>query len=203
VVTLLICVNVAVYLLWNYFGDGDGSFMVQNFLVSWDALAGGRWWTLLTAAFSHVMLFHLLINMFVLRNFGGLLEKVLGHRFTLQFYLVAGVISSLSHAIVSAWLLGSPELPALGASGAVSGFILIFCLLFPKEKILLLGLIPLPAMFGALVFIGLDLWGLAAQRGGGGLPIGHGAHLGGALTGIVWYFWRLRPYREVLRRWVG
>jgi len=175
--------------------EGASPFMSANFLVSWEALAEGRWWTLIGACFSHIMLIHILINMLVLNNFGKLLERMLGSWFILLFYLVAGVVSSLSHAVVSAWFIGDPALPALGASGSIAGLILIFSLLFPKEKILLLGIIPLPAMVGALAFIGLDIWGLLAQAKGGGLPIGHGAHLGGAFTGIVWYFLFLRKRR--------
>ncbi|MCB0356276.1 MAG: hypothetical protein KDD40_04675, partial [Bdellovibrionales bacterium] len=49
-------------------------------------------------------------------------------------------------------------------------------------------ILPVPAIFGALAFVGLDLWGLYTQTQGGGLPIGHGAHLGGAFTGICYYF---------------
>ena len=43
-------------------------------------------------------------------------------------------------------------------------------------------------MVGAILFVGLDVWGVIAQAGGGGLPIGHGAHLGGALAGLIYYF---------------
>jgi membrane associated rhomboid family serine protease len=197
VVSFLIAVNVVVFVLWT--GFVDQSFMIQNFLVSWDSIMDGRWWTLLTSAFSHNMLFHILINMIVLRNFGGLLEEGLGRFFILKFYLIAGIISSFSHAFVSAYLIGAPDLPALGASGAISGIILIFCLLFPREKILLFGIIPVPAMIGALLFIGLDIWGLIAQTGGAGLPIGHGAHLGGAMTGIVWYLIGIRPKLAAIR----
>lgn len=168
------------------------SFMEENFLVSWSALLEGRWWTLITSVFSHTLFMHILLNMMVLSNFGPLLERVLGRRRFLFFYLSAGVISSLSHALVSTFLLGAPDLPALGASGAISGLVLLFCLLFPREKILILGLIPLPAIVGALAFVALDLWGLVAQVGGGGLPIGHGAHLGGALAGLVYYFTFIR-----------
>jgi membrane associated rhomboid family serine protease len=52
----------------------------------------------------------------------------------------------------------------------------------------LFGIIPMPAIVGALLFVGLDLVGLFAQSEGGGLPIGHGAHLGGAATGALFYF---------------
>ena len=87
---------------------------------------------------------------------------------------------------------------ALGASGAIAGLVLVFSLIFPREKILLMGIIPVPALFGALAFVGLDLWGLTAQAHGGGLPIGHGAHLGGALTGMLYYVFFLR--RRIRRR---
>jgi membrane associated rhomboid family serine protease len=74
---------------------------------------------------------------------------------------------------------------------------MLFALMFPRQIILLFYIIPLPAIFGALGFVALDLWGLSAQAHGGGLPIGHGAHLGGALTGAVFYFLFLRrPLRK-------
>lgn len=161
-------------------------------MVSWNALEGGRWWVLLTSAFSHIYFWHFLLNMYVLMSFGSLLERLLGRLRFLRFYISAGVVGSFCHALVSAWILGEPDLPAVGASGAIAGLILVFSFLFPKEKILIFGLIPVPAIWGALLFIGLDVWGLVAQAGGGGLPIGHGAHLGGALTGIVYYFGVLR-----------
>ena len=121
------------------------------------------------------------------------MEQVLGRWRFINFYLAAGVISSLSHCLVSAFLLGKPDMLAVGASGSISGLVLLFSLMYPREKILLFGLIPMPAMFGALAFIGLDVWGVVAQAQGGGLPIGHGAHLGGAFTGIIYYLFILRP----------
>jgi len=196
-IPFLILLNVIVYFLWHR--PTFLTFMADNFLVSWEAIDAGRWWVLVTSNFSHNMLFHILINMLVLNNFGTLIEALLGSKFILKFYLIAGVVSGLSHAMVSAFILGDPGLPALGASGSIAGLILIFSMLFPKEKILLLGFIPMPAIVGAVAFIGLDLWGLMAQAEGGGLPIGHGAHLGGAFTGIIWYFFLIRPKLAQLR----
>lgn len=167
--------------------------MMDNFTVSWDLVKEGHYLNLLTSVFSHTFFFHLLINMYVLQSFGSLLERVLGSSRFLFFYLVAGIISSLSHCLVSAYVVGAPEMRAVGASGSISGLVLLFSLMFPREKILLFGIIPLPAMVGALAFIGLDIWGVIAQAEGGGLPIGHGAHLGGAFTGIIYYFMILRP----------
>lgn len=189
VVPIIVFLNAVVFVSWHWTSNPLG-FMAHNFTVSWNWLLEGRYWVLLGAVFSHNMLWHLLINMFVLLNFGGPLERILGSSAFLIFYLSAGVLSSLAHASVSSFLLGQPDQLALGASGAVAGVILVFSLLFPKEKILLLGFIPIPALFGAVAFVAIDIWGLIAQTKGGGLPIGHGAHLGGALTGVIYYlFW--------------
>ena len=192
IVPLIIVINVAVFLMWMTGGPENELFMERNFLVSWDALHDGRWWTLLTSVFSHNMFLHIFINMFVLNSFGSLMEQVLGRMRFLRFYLVAGIVASVFHCVVSRYVIDQPGQEALGASGAVVGIVVVFSLLFPKEKILLFGLIPMPALWGALAFVGIDLWGLSAQSHGGGLPIGHGAHLGGAFTGAVYYFFYLR-----------
>lgn len=188
-VRLIIMVNICVFAMWMFY---DVVFMSQNFTVSWVGLTEGRYWTLITSVFSHNLLIHIAINMFVLNSFGSIMEEVLGHARFLKFYFVAGIVSSLTHALVSAYLIGEPEMGAVGASGSIAGLVLLFSLLFPREKILLFGIIPLPAILGALAFIGLDIWGLVAQTEGGGLPIGHGAHLGGAFSGICYYLWLRR-----------
>jgi len=198
IVTLLLGINIAVFIAWQ--GYVNPEFMVRNFTVSYEALQDGRWWVLFTSVFSHNWFIHFLINMFVLTNFGRLLEMVLGHFTFLWFYLAAGAFSSLAHALVSAFVVHEPAMAALGASGAISGLVILFSFMFRKEKILFFGIIPMPALVGAAVFVGLDLWGLVAQAKGGGLPIGHGAHLGGALAGVIFYVTYIRPKIEKARR---
>ncbi|HAG91020.1 MAG TPA: hypothetical protein DCL41_04070 [Bdellovibrionales bacterium] len=196
-VPLFVGINLVVFLLWHSYSP---EFMSENFAVSWTRLEEGRYWTLLTSVFSHNYLFHFLINMIVLWSFGRLLEMILGMRLFFSFYMTAGIVGSLSHAVLGNFYIHQPDQLAVGASGAIAGLILLFSLMFPKEKILVFGILPVPALFGALAFIGFDLWGLIEQSRGGGLPIGHGAHLGGALTGILFYFYlrrrarRLRPH---------
>ncbi|MCB9073175.1 MAG: rhomboid family intramembrane serine protease [Bdellovibrionaceae bacterium] len=192
---IIIFLNILVFAAWFYTQlNREGlAFMAKNFLVSWDHLEQGYYWVLLTSVFSHNMFWHIFLNMYIFIGFGSVMEATLGTTRFVFFYLLAGIISSLSHVVVSAYILDKPELPALGASGAIAGVILLFSLMYPKQKIVLLGLIPLPAIFGALIFVGLDLWGLSAQAHGGGLPIGHGAHLGGAFTGILFYYLYIRP----------
>lgn len=193
VVPIIIIVNIGVYVMWTTSVPDHIRFMTDNFLVSWTGLLMGRYWTLLTSVFSHNISLHIFANMIVLNSFGPFLEQVLGRMRFLVFYLLAGVTASLCHCAVSQYFLHQPDQGALGASGALAGMLWVFCLLFPRERILLFFIIPLPAILGALVFVGLDLWGLSAQAAGGGLPIGHGAHLGGALFGILYYFIYLRP----------
>ncbi len=188
--TLLI-LNAAVFAAWLYLGQSP--FMIENFLVSADGLAAGRWWTLLSSEFSHLIFLHFFLNMYVLATFGPIVEATIGSTRYVTFYLTAAIVASLGHAAVSAFLLGHPELPALGASGAISGVILLFAFLYPEARLLLLGIIPMPALVGVAVFVGLDIVGLIAQTEGGGLPIGHGAHLGGALTGALYYLLVIRP----------
>lgn len=186
-VPLIIILNVAVFALWHTGDAARQAFMEDNFVVSWNALMEGRYWTLLTSVFSHNLLIHILVNMFVLRSFGSLIEEVLGSYRFFKFYLAAGILGSIVHAAVSNYYLHSPDIGAVGASGAIAGLVVLFSLLYPREKILIFALIPVPAMLGAFLLVGLDLWGLTAQAHGGGLPIGHGAHLGGAAMGLLYY----------------
>jgi rhomboid-like protein len=195
-VSLIIAVNVVVFVLWQSDDPRQLAFMEDNFAVSWDALAAGRYWTLLTSVFSHSLLLHILINMFVLRSFGSLIEEVLGPWRFIKFYFAAGILGSLVHAIVSNYYLHTPDQAAVGASGAIAGLVVLFSLMFPREKILLFAIVPVPAMLGVIALVGLDLWGLTAQAGGGGLPLGHGAHLGGAAMGFLYFFFALPKGRR-------
>jgi membrane associated rhomboid family serine protease len=193
-VPVIIAINVLVFLAWQAARVNPSleKVMVENFLVSTSHLLAGRWWTLITAAFSHIDFWHIALNMFVLWSFGTILEKLWGTRVFVVFYFVAAVVASASHCFVSSVLMGNPNINALGASGAVSGLLLAFALLFPKHRILVFGVIPVPALVGALAFVAIDLWGLFAQTRGGGIGIGHGAHLGGALCGFVFWLVYLR-----------
>jgi membrane associated rhomboid family serine protease len=170
--------------------------MAGHFLVSWPHLEDGRIWVLVASVFSHNLLIHLAINLIVLMSFGAPLEELMGGRRFLAFYLAAGVFASLSHVLVSAFLIDRPEQAALGASGAIAALLILFSLTFPKARILLFFIVPMPAIVGALAFVAIDVWGLFAQIEGGGLPIGHGAHLGGALAGFVYFLFRGRALRE-------
>lgn len=194
VVNLLLTVNLAVFFLWIW-PTVPMEVMAEHFLVSWAHLAQGHLWVLLTAFFSHNLLVHLLINMIVLVSFGPPLERIMGSRRFFGFFVAAGLVGSLAHAVTSYALIGHPEQAALGASSALAGVLLLYSLSFPKARVLLFFVIPLPAIVAALAFIAIDIWGLFMQIEGEGFPIGHGAHLGGAVVGIAYYLFKGRQLR--------
>jgi membrane associated rhomboid family serine protease len=195
VVNAIVALNLLVFFLWLS-PIAPLETMAGHFLVSWPHLADGRIWVLLTSVFSHNMLLHLAINMIVLLSFGPPLEQLMGSLRFLVFYLAAGLVASISHVAVSGFLIDRPEQAALGASGAIAALLILFSLTFPKARILLFFIVPMPAIVGALAFVAIDIWGLFAQMEGGGLPIGHGAHLGGALAGFLYFLFRGRALRK-------
>jgi membrane associated rhomboid family serine protease len=199
VVNAILAVNVAVFLVWAT-GAVPLPFMADHFVVSWEHLAAGRFWVLLTALFSHVMVIHLAINMVVLLSFGAPLEQAMGPGRFLAFYLVAGVTGCLAHAFTLHLLVGLPGQAACGASASLVAILMVFALAFPKEQVLLFFVIPVPAIAAALAFVAIDVFGLIFQAEGGGLPIGHGAHLGGALVGIAYFLARGRQVQEAESR---
>jgi membrane associated rhomboid family serine protease len=194
VVKVLLALNVIVFLAWfvadRYDRAGLGEFMRHNFLVSRLLLEDGYFWTLLTAEFSHREIWHLALNMMVLMNFGPVLVWRWGQRKFLIFYLIAAAVASIGHVVVGG-LIGRDS-RALGASGAISGVLAGFAVLYPHHRIHLFGVIPLPAYVATILFVGLDVWGVVAQSSGGGLPIGHGAHLGGAAFGLAYASYQKR-----------
>jgi membrane associated rhomboid family serine protease len=193
-VTITIAINLVVFVLWQFAQDSENVaiFMIKNFLVSWTGVLDGSVWTVVTSAYSHMDLMHLLINMFVLWSFGVALERLWGRRTFIQFYMICSIVGSLAHCMASAWILDGPQIPALGASGAVCGLLMAFALHFPRSRILLLGIVPVPAMVGVIGLVAFDVWGLINQSKGGGFGIGHAAHLGGGLAGGLFWFGYLR-----------
>jgi len=140
---------------------------------------------LFTSMFLHGGLMHLLGNMLFLWIFGDNVEDYFGHVGYLFFYLVCGIGSGLVHVLFN---LSSP-LPAIGASGAISGVMGAYALLFPRNRILtffFIFLIPVPA------FLILGYWftlqflaGIGTLGGGASGGVAFWAHIGGFLLGLA------------------
>lgn len=183
----LIALNIVVWLLWQL--PGLWPFMHANFTVSYTGLfAEWRAWTVLTSAFSHQGLWHLLWNMLYLHWFGPDLEQVYGRRNFLLLYLHGAVVASLAHV---AWERGwGRDVPALGASGAVMAVVVVTALFFPQRTILFMMFIPVPLWLLACFKLLGDLTGLAS----GGAGVAHAGHLGGAAAGFLFKALDLRLF---------
>ena len=140
---------------------------------------------LFSSMFLHGELMHLLGNMLFLYIFGDNVEDSFGHIGYLFFYLLCGVGSGLIHVMFN-W--GS-SVPALGASGAISGVMGAYAVMFPSHRILtffFIFLIPVPAIlilgyWFALQFVaGINGLGMATAGG-----VAWWAHIGGFLMGVV------------------
>jgi len=148
--------------------------------------------TLITSMFMHGGIAHIFGNLLFLWIFGDNIEDRMGHFRYLVFYLVCGLLAELSYVFVTA-LFASPAsllIPSLGASGAISGVLGAYILLFPMRRVTVLVsffLIPVPA------FVAIGLWfvfqlisGLGKldgrQQGGG---VAYAAHIGGFVAGLL------------------
>ncbi len=147
------------------------------------------WITLLTSMFMHGGLAHIGGNMLYLWIFGDNLEDRLGHLRYFAFYILCGIIASLSH-VFSDYLFGENHLiPSLGASGAISGVMGGYLLLFPTRRVtafFIFTFIHIPA------FVVLGLWILLQIANGTGYlggseasGIAYAAHIGGFIAGFI------------------
>src|SRR2546428_4920726 len=149
------------------------------------------WLTLLTSIFMHGGWLHIGGNMLFLFIFGDNIEKAYGHVKYVVFYLVCGIIASLAHGF------SQPDsiIPSLGASGAISGVMAAYLVLFPTNRItvpLALRFVLLrPIMVPAVVMIGV--WALLQFVNGLGAiavseqtrGVAYWAHIGGFIAGVV------------------
>jgi membrane associated rhomboid family serine protease len=148
-------------------------------------------WQLLTYGFLHGGLNHLFFNMLALYMFGGEVERLLGSRRYLQYYLACVVGAAIAQLIVVSRMAMEP-VPTLGASGGVFGLLLAFGMAFPHRRIMLLfPPIPMPAWLFVTLYGVLELY-LGVT--GSGQGVAHFAHLGGMAAGYaLLVYWRGRP----------
>jgi membrane associated rhomboid family serine protease len=144
------------------------------------------WSTLITSMFLHGGWAHILGNMLYLWIFGDNLEKVMGHARYLIFYMVCGIAAGLAQ------IASGPHssVPSVGASGAISGVLAGYLVLFPRNRVRVLmrgGVVAVPAfvMLGLWILIQFvsGLGSLARTEETGG--VAYMAHIGGFVAGLV------------------
>lgn len=189
---LIVIANVLAYVATSFRG---ALLQVEDYWVR----AGGfapvlaaspdQWYRVLTSTFLHADLFHLLFNMYTLYLLGRAVEDALGRARFLVLYVASGVAAAVFHTTFS--FLGGPEaysIPAIGASGAISGVLGAFLLLFPGASLLVGWVFPFPVFFRVRAAYYLIFW-FATQvlygyaRLGGGVAVF--AHAGGFVMGMA------------------
>lgn len=198
---LLIAVNILVFVYYQRFGTNFPFFasfstIPYEILTGTDVVFEGNigvtpipvHLTILTAMFMHGGLAHLGGNMLYLWVFGDNLENRMGHLRYLSFYLITGVIASLCHVLASKFLGRDLLIPSLGASGAISGVLGGYLLLFPRNEVRVLIIafvVRVPAFITLGFWIALQLWSGWGSVGSQSDGVAYAAHIGGFIAGLL------------------
>jgi membrane associated rhomboid family serine protease len=149
--------------------------------------------TLILSMFMHGGIAHIAGNMLFLWIFGDNVEDRMGHIRYLIFYLVCGVLASLAHVLTTAMLAteqGSMLIPSLGASGAISGVLGGYIVLYPKRRVTAIvfrfvtdvpAYVAIGTWFAFQLISSTSLLGGGSQLGG----VAYAAHIGGFVAGLV------------------
>lgn len=195
----MILVNVLVFLYQVSLGPQQGQRFIYQYgaipavvfgyksLPSYLAAIPPRV-SLFTNMFLHGGWLHLIGNMWYLWIFGDNIEEAMGRLRYLAFYLICGVIASVSH------VLSNPDsvLPSIGASGAISGVLGAYLLLYPRARVLVLiplgffmRLMYIPAAFVLGFWFVLQLLSGSMSGGQDGGGVAFWAHIGGFIAGML------------------
>jgi len=142
-------------------------------------IKNGEYYRLLTSGFLHVDKQHLFFNMVTLYFFGDFVLNFFGTLWFFFIYIACLTVGSLFCFFIHN---KNNNFSAVGASGAVTGILFSAILAYPSLKLaLLLFPIPMPGYFFGIAYLAYTFYGIKKQNDG----IGHSAHLGGAIGGIV------------------
>lgn len=177
----LLFANVAIY-IWESFNPA----YKENF-AEWPyrIVHEKKYYQILTSAFLHANIMHLLFNMFTLFTFGSFLEGFFVQNFgsfsgSLYFFLIYFISLFAGSLTTLLFHFRDPGYVAVGASGAISGIVFSYIIFFPRSE-LYVFFIPMPAYLFAFLWIAFSVYGMKKNLGN----IGHEAHLGGAVGGFV------------------
>ncbi len=178
VTPLLVAANVGVFIVMAAAGVSvlmpDPSRMIEWGANFGPRTLGGEWWRILTSTFLHFGIIHLALNMIVLAQVGGLVERLIGSLGFLLLYLVSGVLGSLAS------VFSNPEVVSAGASGSVFGVVggLLGFLTVQRHALPREALVPLAKNAGFFVVVNLA-FGFVAP----GIDVA--AHVGGLAGGFL------------------
>lgn len=194
--TTLIFTNIVLFILFL--------ILISTELLSIDFIAlqpanifaGQYVWTFLTSMFMHGSFFHLLVNMLSLFFIGSLVEKILGQKRYILFYLISGLIAGLSFVLLSLIFSADINAYAVGASGALFGLVGLLVLLTPNLPVYIMFIpIPIKMKYAAPGLL-IVLWIISAAAN---IGIGNTAHLGGLIVGLIYGIYLRTRYPNKIR----
>ncbi len=151
-------------------------------------VGGLGWQTVATSMFMHGGWIHLLGNMWFLWVFGNNIEDSMGHMRFALFYLLVGALAAAAHVVT----VPSSAIPVVGASGAISGIMGAYLVLYPRVRVQTLIIlivfirvfhVPAWVMLGYWFLIQITLGAVTLEAGGAGIAFW--AHVGGFVAGLV------------------
>jgi len=192
---LLLIVNIVIFVVYwlstqNILLDQSSAVDIENkfTMIPQDIILGKRLYTLVTSMFMHANWIHLLGNMLYLYIFGDNVEDTFGHLSYLVFYIFSGLVAAFSHIMSLVMGLTYPPdftMGVVGASGAISGVLGAYVVLYPKARILTIvfyAILPIPAIiFLGFWFIMQWIYGIFDVTGG----VAYWAHIGGFIAGMI------------------
>lgn len=144
-------------------------------------------WTIVTYMFLHGGFGHIFFNMLALYFFGPPVEQRIGGNRFITLYLISGIVGALFSIVLG--------VPVIGASGAVMGVSLAFAKFWPRQQVLIWGVLPIEARWLVMIYAAIDILGFA---GYGTRGIANLAHLGGFAGALLYLLYLER--RQGARR---
>jgi membrane associated rhomboid family serine protease len=199
----LIGINVGVFILQTltmpveHGVRGGDSFITDAFVLNKFAVYQGQVWRLLTYAFLHFDIWHILFNMLFLWWFGSDMEDLLGPREFLAFYLMAAFLGGLSFMLVG---ITSPQNGlCMGASGAVTA-VLVLCAFYYPSRIIYIYFLPVPVWAFVAFQVVRDAYVFFSRQQ---TTTAVSVHLMGALFAFAYYQrrWRLMDFWPDVKSW--
>lgn len=187
---LLIVLNLSVYFL-NFVWPNSQVFLALNPLL---ALEGKMFWQPVTYMFVHGGFNHLFFNMLGLLFFGLAVERAIGSKEFLLMYFVTGILCGIFYGAVY-FFLGHYKVFLMGASGAIYGLLLAYAVIFPKSKIFIWGIIPVPAPLLVCLYGAIEFFSQFTAFDG----VAHLAHVSGLV--FTWLYFVIRMGVHPLRVW--
>jgi membrane associated rhomboid family serine protease len=176
VVALIIAANAVVFFLQNTVPG------LTDRLVLFPPAFLAAPWTFFTSMFSHASFTHILFNMFALWLFGPRVEARYGSAKFLGLYLASGIVGNLGAFL-------NPAGSYLGASGAIMGVALAYARYWPRDKVLIYGIIPMTTRTMVIVYA---VWSVVAGIGNLEPGVAQFIHLGGLAGGWLYCVWAER-----------